>query len=112
MPDECMRRVESDGDWSLFDPKVVPHFVDSWGETFDAAYRKAEADGLAVKTVKARELYARMMRTLAQTGNGWMTFKDRCNATSNQTAKSENVIHLSNLCTAIGRAPCRERGCQ
>src|SRR6185437_8521658 len=75
IPDEFMRRVENGGDWSLFDPKVVPHFVDSWGETFDAAYRKAEADGLAERTVKARELYARMMRTLAQTGNGWMTFK-------------------------------------
>ncbi|MDE2155288.1 MAG: ribonucleoside-diphosphate reductase subunit alpha [Xanthomonadaceae bacterium] len=101
IPDEFMRRVERDGDWSLFDPKVVPHFVDSWGETFDAAYRQAEADGLAVKTVKARELYARMMRTLAQTGNGWMTFKDRCNATGNQTARPGNVIHLSNLCTEI-----------
>ncbi|WP_449427202.1 ribonucleoside-diphosphate reductase subunit alpha [Rhodanobacter umsongensis] len=101
IPDEFMRRVESDGDWSLFDPKVMPHLVDSWGETFDRAYREAEANGLAVKTVKARELYARMMRTLAQTGNGWMTFKDRCNATSNQTAHPDNVIHLSNLCTEI-----------
>ena len=101
IPDEFMRRVESDGDWSLFDPKVMPHLVDSWGETFDHAYREAEANGLAVKTVKARELYARMMRTLAQTGNGWMTFKDRCNATSNQTAHTDNVIHLSNLCTEI-----------
>ena len=96
-----MRRVESDGDWSLFDPKIVPHFVDTWGETFDAAYAKAEADGLAVKSVKARELYARMLRSLAQTGNGWMTFKDRSNATSNQTARPENVINLSNLCTEI-----------
>jgi len=101
IPDEFMRRVESDGEWSLFDPKVVPHFVDSWGETFEKAYREAEAAGLAVKKVKARELYARMLRTLAQTGNGWMTFKDRSNATSNQTAKAENVIHLSNLCTEI-----------
>ncbi|OOG59407.1 ribonucleoside-diphosphate reductase subunit alpha [Rhodanobacter sp. C03] len=101
IPDEFMRRVESDGDWSLFDPKVMPHLVDSWGETFDRAYREAEANGLAAKTVKARELYARMMRTLAQTGNGWMTFKDRCNATSNQTAHPDNVIHLSNLCTEI-----------
>ncbi len=101
IPDEFMRRVESDGEWSLFDPKVVPHFVDSWGETFEQAYREAEAAGLAVKKVKARELYARMLRTLAQTGNGWMTFKDRSNATSNQTAKAENVIHLSNLCTEI-----------
>ncbi len=101
IPDEFMRRVETDGDWSLFDPKVMPQLVDSWGETFDRLYREAEANGLAAKTVKARELYARMMRTLAQTGNGWMTFKDRCNATSNQTAKSDNVIHLSNLCTEI-----------
>ena len=101
IPDEFMRRVETDSDWSLFDPKVVPHLVDSWGTTFDEAYRKAEAEGQAVKTVKARELYARMMRTLAQTGNGWMTFKDRCNATSNQTAHPDNVIHLSNLCTEI-----------
>ncbi len=96
-----MRRVESDGDWSLFDPKVMPQLVDSWGETFDQLYREAEANGLAAKKVKARELYARMMRTLAQTGNGWMTFKDRCNATSNQTALPANVIHLSNLCTEI-----------
>ncbi|MFC5582306.1 ribonucleoside-diphosphate reductase subunit alpha [Rhodanobacter terrae] len=101
IPDEFMRRVESDGDWSLFDPKVMPQLVDSWGDTFDRLYREVEADGLAVKTVKARELYARMMRTLAQTGNGWMTFKDRCNATSNQTAHADNVIHLSNLCTEI-----------
>ena len=101
IPDEFMRRVESDGDWSLFDPKIVPHFVDSWGETFERAYHEAEANGLAVKKVKARELYARMLRTLAQTGNGWMTFKDRSNATSNQTAKAQNVFHLSNLCTEI-----------
>ncbi|WP_458070923.1 ribonucleoside-diphosphate reductase subunit alpha [Rhodanobacter sp. BL-MT-08] len=101
IPDEFMRRVETDGDWSLFDPKVVPHLVDSWGAVFEQHYAKAEAEGLAVKKVKARELYARMMRTLAQTGNGWMTFKDRCNATSNQTAKADNVIHLSNLCTEI-----------
>ncbi|NUR22503.1 ribonucleoside-diphosphate reductase subunit alpha [Frateuria sp.] len=101
VPDEFMRRVEADGDWSLFDPKVVPQLTDLWGVAFEHAYREAEAGGLAVKTVKARELYARMLRTLAQTGNGWMTFKDRCNATGNQTAEAGNVIHLSNLCTEI-----------
>jgi ribonucleoside-diphosphate reductase alpha chain len=101
VPDLFMRRVETDGDWSLFDPKIVPHFVDTWGATFETAYEKAEAEGLAVKSIKARELYARMLRSLAQTGNGWMTFKDRSNATSNQTARPENVIHLSNLCTEI-----------
>jgi len=101
VPDLFMRRVESDGDWSLFDPKIVPHFVDTWGPAFEAAYEKAEAEGLAAKSIKARELYARMLRSLAQTGNGWMTFKDRSNATSNQTALPKNVIHLSNLCTEI-----------
>ena len=49
----------------------------------------------------ARELFSKMMRTLAQTGNGWMTFKDAANRTSNQTAESGNVVHLSNLCTEI-----------
>ncbi len=101
IPDEFMRRVEADGDWSLFDPKRVPQLVDLWGEAFERAYAQAEADGLAAGTIKARELYSRMLRTLAQTGNGWMTFKDRCNATSNQTARAENVVHLSNLCTEI-----------
>ncbi len=101
IPDEFMRRVERDGDWSLFDPKRVPHLVDLWGEGFDRAYAEAEAAGLAAKTIKARDLYTRMLRTLAQTGNGWITFKDRSNATCNQTALSDNVVHLSNLCTEI-----------
>lgn len=101
IPDLFMRRVETDGDWSLFDPRIVPEFTDLYGEAFERAYEQAETQGKAVKTIKARELYARMMRTLAQTGNGWMTFKDKCNRASNQTAKAGNVIHLSNLCTEI-----------
>ena len=101
IPDEFMRRVEADEMWSLIDPDVVPELPDLWGEAFDAAYRAAEADGRFVRQVKARELYARMMRTLAQTGNGWMTFKDTCNARCNQTAQAGNVVHLSNLCTEI-----------
>ncbi len=86
IPDLFMRRVESDGDWSLFDPKVVPALPDLYGEAFDRAYADAERAGLAGKTIKARDLYARMMRTLAQTGNGWMTFKDRANRACNQTS--------------------------
>ncbi len=101
IPDIFMRRVESDAMWSLFDPKAVPHLVDRWGPAFDAAYEQAEAAGLAHKQIKARDLYARMMRTLAQTGNGWMTFKDKSNRACNQTAKEGNVVHLSNLCTEI-----------
>jgi ribonucleoside-diphosphate reductase alpha chain len=101
IPDEFMRRVEADGMWSLIDPDVVPELPDLWGEDFDAAYRAAEADGRYVRQVKARELYGRMMRTLAQTGNGWMTFKDTANRTCNQTGAAGAVVHLSNLCTEI-----------
>jgi ribonucleoside-diphosphate reductase alpha chain len=101
VPDEFMRRVDADEQWSLFSPSDVPELVDLWGEEFDAAYRRAEAAGLARKTLPARDLYGRMMRTLAQTGNGWMTFKDAANRTANQTAEPGHVIHSSNLCTEI-----------
>ncbi|MCS0605090.1 ribonucleoside-diphosphate reductase subunit alpha [Streptomyces sp. LP11] len=101
IPDEFMRRVNADAEWSLFSPADVPELVDLWGAEFDAAYRKAEAAGLARKTIPARELYGRMMRTLAQTGNGWMTFKDAANRTANQTALPGHVVHSSNLCTEI-----------
>ncbi|MFC9160383.1 ribonucleoside-diphosphate reductase subunit alpha [Streptomyces fungicidicus] len=101
VPDEFMRRVDADAPWSLFSPADVPGLVDLWGEEFDAAYRAAEAQGLARRTLPARELYGRMMRTLAQTGNGWMTFKDTANRTANQTAEPGHVVHSSNLCTEI-----------
>ncbi|HVT08799.1 MAG TPA: ribonucleoside-diphosphate reductase subunit alpha [Polyangia bacterium] len=101
VPDLFMRRVESDGDWSLFDPKVVPALPDLYGDEFERAYVAAEAAGMAARTVKARDLYARMMRTLAQTGNGWMTFKDKSNRACNQTALPGRTVHLSNLCTEI-----------
>ncbi|MEU2182451.1 ribonucleoside-diphosphate reductase subunit alpha [Streptomyces thermolilacinus] len=101
VPDEFMRRVNDDAEWSLFSPSDVPELVDLWGEAFDAAYRAAEAKGLARKTMPARDLYGRMMRTLAQTGNGWMTFKDAANRTANQTAEPGHTVHSSNLCTEI-----------
>ena len=101
IPDEFMRRVEADEQWSLIDPDEVPELPDLWGEEFDNAYRAAEAAGRYVRQVPARELYGRMMRTLAQTGNGWMTFKDAANRTCNQTGRPGNVVHLSNLCTEI-----------
>ena len=101
IPDEFMRRVEADEPWSLFDPDEVPELPDLWGEEFDRVYRAAEAAGRYVRQVPARELYGRMMRTLAQTGNGWMTFKDAANRTCNQTGRPGNVVHLSNLCTEI-----------
>jgi ribonucleoside-diphosphate reductase alpha chain len=101
IPDLFMRRVEADGDWSLFDPKVVPHLPDLYGTEFEKAYAEAEENKLFTKQIKARDLYGRMVKTLAQTGNGWMTFKDASNRKSNQTKEAGNVIHLSNLCTEI-----------
>ncbi len=101
VPDLFMQRVEEDGIWSLFDPKEVPEFVDLFGEAFEKAYAEAEAAGRFVAQIKARDLYSRMMRTLAQTGNGWMTFKDACNSKCNQTARKGNTVHSSNLCTEI-----------
>lgn len=106
VPDLFMERVEKDWQWSLFDPKKVPHLVDLYGDEFEAAYQAAEEQGLYEKQVPARQLYSRMMRTLAQTGNGWMTFKDPSNSKCNQTGGvnddgSPRVVHLSNLCTEI-----------
>lgn len=101
VPDIFMKRVQDDGLWSLFDPKEVPEFVELYGEEFEKAYEKAEKEKRYVRQIKARDLYGRMMKSLAQTGNGWMTFKDACNLKSNQTGLPQNVIHLSNLCTEI-----------
>jgi ribonucleoside-diphosphate reductase alpha chain len=101
IPDLFMKRVEDDGLWSLFDPKHVPELPDLYGEAFTEAYEKAEADKLYHRQIKARDLYLRMMRSLAETGNGWMTFKDATNLKCNQTGAPGNVVHLSNLCTEI-----------
>lgn len=101
VPDLFMKRVEEGGMWSLFDPNKVPHFVDLYGAEFEKAYLEAEEKKQFVKQIPARDLYSRMMKTLAQTGNGWMTFKDASNLKSNQTGQPQNVIHLSNLCTEI-----------
>ena len=102
VPDLFMKRVECDGMWSLFDPKDVPTLTDCFGDDFEQAYEHAEREGLARASIKARDLYSAMMKCLAQTGNGWMTFKDASNRKSNQTGASpKNVIHLSNLCTEI-----------
>ena len=101
IPDLFMRRVEEDGLWSLFDPKAVSHLCDLYGPAFEEAYLEAERQKVYAKQIRARDLYAKMMKTLAETGNGWMNFKDPSNLKSNQTAVSGAVIHASNLCTEI-----------
>ena len=106
VPDLFMERVDKDWQWSLFDPKKVPHLTDLYGEEFRTAYEEAEAQGVYERQIKARDLFSRMMRSLAQTGNGWMTFKDASNEKCNQTGDDRDdgtahVVHLSNLCTEI-----------
>jgi ribonucleoside-diphosphate reductase alpha chain len=101
VPDLFMQRVEKDWMWSLFDPSKVPHLCDLYGDAFEKAYTEAESAGLYERQISARDLYSRMMRTLAQTGNGWMTFKDPSNKRCNQTGTPGRVVHLSNLCTEI-----------
>ncbi len=99
--DLFMKRVEADAVWSLFDPKAVPNLSELYGEEFEKAFLAAEAEGRYAKQMPARDLYARMMRTLAQTGNGWITFKDACNTKCNQTGRANRMVHSSNLCTEI-----------
>ena len=109
VPDLFMERVEKDWRWSLFDPKKVPELTDTYGEDFRRIYEQAEGEKLYERQVPARQLYTRMMRTLAETGNGWMTFKDAANSKCNQTGPGsdgewnsrDRVVHLSNLCTEI-----------
>ncbi len=109
IPDLFMERVEKDWQWSLFDPKKVPELIDTYGDEFRSIYEQAEADSRYERQIPARQLYQRMMKTLAETGNGWMTFKDPSNLKCNQTGPEsggegnsrERVVHLSNLCTEI-----------
>lgn len=101
VPDLFMKRVETDGMWSLFSPGDVPELLTTFGAEFEKHYERFEAEGLAMKQVNARSLYARMMQTLAETGNGWMCFKDAANARAAQTGAPGNIVRSSNLCTEI-----------
>ena len=108
-----MERVEKDWQWSLFDPKKVPHLTDLYGDEFRAAYERGRSAGPVRAPGPARELYSRMMRTLAQTGNGWMTFKDasqrEVQPDAGEAPSRDRVVHLSNLCTEILEVTTRTR---
>ncbi|KRQ17118.1 ribonucleoside-diphosphate reductase subunit alpha [Bradyrhizobium manausense] len=104
VPDLFMQRVDADGEWTLFSPDETPDLHDLYGEAFKAAYEayeaKAKAGGLRVfKTVRATDLWRRMLTMLFETGHPWITFKDPCNLRSPQ--RHMGVIHSSNLCTEI-----------
>lgn len=101
IPDLFMKRVEQDLEWSLFSPSEVPGLLTTYGEEFEKIYLAYEQEGKSRRKLPARALFARMMQTLAETGNGWLCFQDACNLRSAQTGKSQRVIHSSNLCTEI-----------
>jgi ribonucleoside-diphosphate reductase alpha chain len=98
-PDLFMKRVEEEGDWSLFCPNEAPGLADCYGEAFEKLYTKYEQEGRARKTIKARELWAAILDSQIETGNPYMLYKDACNEKSNQ--KNLGTIKSSNLCTEI-----------
>jgi len=100
IPDLFMKRVESNEVWSMFDPAVAPELTDLFGDEYEARYLQLEAEGKFSAQLPAQKIYARMMKTLAETGNGWMCWKDASNRRCN-SAVNGSVVHLSNLCTEI-----------
>lgn len=100
IPDLFMKRVKADGVWSLFDPSRHPQLLDLFGEAFEREYEALEERKEYTAQLPARKVYARMMRTLAETGNGWMTWKDTSNQRCN-SAVNGHVVRNSNLCTEI-----------
>ena len=99
VPDLFMKRVEEEGDWSLFCPNEAPGLAESWGEKFEALYEQYEAEGRQRKTVKARELWAAILEAQIETGTPYMLYKDAANRKSNQ--QNLGTIKSSNLCTEI-----------
>jgi ribonucleoside-diphosphate reductase alpha chain len=98
-PDLFMKRVEENGEWSLFCPNEAPGLADSYGKEFDALYEKYERDGRARKVVKAQELWFAVLEAQIETGTPYMLYKDHANRKSNQ--KNLGTIKSSNLCTEI-----------
>ncbi|MFN3403472.1 MAG: ribonucleoside-diphosphate reductase subunit alpha [Cytophagaceae bacterium] len=99
IPDLFMKRVEDNGDWSLFCPNEAPGLAECWGKEFEALYDKYEKEGRQRKTVKAQELWFAIMEAQTETGTPYMLFKDHANRKSNQ--KNLGTIKSSNLCTEI-----------
>ncbi|AFD05852.1 ribonucleoside-diphosphate reductase subunit alpha [Solitalea canadensis] len=99
IPDLFMKRVESNGEWSLFCPHEAPGLYDTYGDDFEALYERYEKEGKARKTVKAQELWFAIMDSQIETGTPYMLYKDAANKKSNQ--QNLGTIKSSNLCTEI-----------
>lgn len=97
--DLFMQRVEADADWSLFCPNECPGLADCHGEEFEKLYTKYESEGRALKTVKAHDLWFKILESQVETGTPYILYKDACNKKSNQ--QNLGTIKSSNLCTEI-----------
>ncbi|HZE86365.1 MAG TPA: ribonucleoside-diphosphate reductase subunit alpha, partial [Puia sp.] len=97
--DLFMKRVEADGDWSLFCPHESPGLADCWGEEFEKLYTSYEARGKARKKVRAQDLWFAILDAQIETGTPYLLYKDSANRKSNQ--QNLGTIRSSNLCTEI-----------
>ena len=98
-PDLFMKRVEEDSNWTLMCPNECPDLYNIHGEEFDKLYEKYESEGRGRKTIKARELWEKILESQIETGTPYMLYKDSANRKSNQ--KNLGTIRSSNLCTEI-----------
>ena len=98
-PDLFMQRVEENGDWTLMCPHECPGLADTHGKKFEKLYKKYESEGKGRKTIKAQELWFKILESQIETGTPYMLYKDAANEKSNQ--KNLGTIKSSNLCTEI-----------
>lgn len=99
IPDLFMKRVEEDGRWTLMCPNECPGLFECHGEAFEKLYTQYEEQGKGRKTIKARELWEKILESQIETGTPYMLYKDAANEKSNQ--KNLGTIQSSNLCTEI-----------
>ena len=99
VPDLFMKRVEENGEWTLMCPNECPHLFDTYGDEFEKLYTGYEKVGKGRKTIKARELWEKILEAQIETGNPYMLYKDAVNRKSNH--KNLGTIRSSNLCTEI-----------
>jgi ribonucleotide reductase alpha subunit len=98
IPDLFMKRVEADGQWSLFCPHEAPGLADVVGAEFEALYTQYEAEGRAKRSIPAQKLWSEILVSQIETGTPYLLYKDAANLKSNQ--KNLGTIKSSNLCVA------------
>jgi len=99
IPDLFMKRVQEDGNWTLMCPNECPKLYSTYGDEFEALYTQYETENRGRKTIKARELWEKILESQIETGTPYMLYKDAVNRKSNQ--KNLGTIRSSNLCTEI-----------